>query len=713
MSVSCQTIFSTFSNRSFYLCTAFQKRVKMKRTVLLFSSLCLLLTLQAQQVTDSVTLGEVVVESARVTKTVDGLRYYPSEALREHSSDAWQLLRSLALPALTVDAVNHTVAGPPLQGSVQIRINDVVASHEDLLALNPADIEHVDYTDHPGVRHGQDVGYVINITARRPTQGYEVGTEATVSSMRWMADGSLYGKVNRGASEWQLSTAASLQEFRHLSQTEEAVYHFSDGTTANVLRSDTPDSRRQRSQNQQLALRYSYVLPQRLTLQASLRAAFEQMPRSEASVLTEGLPSSPAFTAPTTHRSHSVTPALDLYASVRLSPRQTLQANVVGTLIRSHYNYAYEGQNPFAYATCGTTHTLQGEAVYEHRLKPFTLSVGLNFLQKRAENAYTADAATDESIRQSDQRLFAQLRGTLGRLGYKAGLDLYHQYVRIATAEQSRWTVGPRLSLSLPVGEWRMAYDGFCHTRQPRLEYRTGVAVRQNELDVNVGNPDLHSEQFWQHRLSLSHQSPRLFTETSAALRDIINPYMTRTEQQGDHFVTWRENQRRIRMFWATEYVQWQAIPDRLQLASNVGLYRMLNDGNDYFHALTFFNCSFDATLMLGHFSFVAHYDNGWHFVENEYEGRQAGTFYVGGNATLGNVSLGLYWQHPLCHSVRTDENFGLNRYVQRHLVQTSTETASLLNLTITWRLSHGRRYADVQRSINLSDTDSGIVRQK
>ena len=674
--------------------------------------LCLLGYMKAQEVSDSVALGEVVVEGARVTNTVDGLRYYPTQTLKEHSSDTWQLLQCLSMPVLTVDVMNHTVSGPPLQGDVQILVNDVLASREDLMALSPCDIERVEYIDHPGVRYGQDVGYVINIVTRRATQGYEVGAETGVSTMRWMADGSLFGKVNRGASEWQVSTSAEVKTFRHLNQAEESHYHFADGTTADVIRNDLPDSRRQRHQNQQLALRYSFVQPERLTLQASLSLAAAQMPQAESAVSVCDTKSSQSFTALTSHRSRSVTPTLDLYASVRLAPRQTLIATLVGTLIRSHYTYDYQGVHPFSYTSEGRTQTLQGEMLYENKLKPFVLTTGLDFLQKHVANAYTGDAAADENMRQSTQRLFAEAKGTFGTLNYKAGLDLYRQYFHLGQASQTDWSVGPRLSLSLPLGTFRLNYDGFCRQQHPRLEYRTAVTVRENEWDVNKGNPSLRSEQYWQHRLTLSYQSPRLYAQTSTAFRDIIHPYMTRTERQGTDFVTWRENQRRIRMLWAMQYLQWQVIPQRLQLSANMGVYRMLNNGNDYFHALTVVAASADATAFLGRFTLFAHYDSGWHFMENETEGRQPGAFYVGGNCQLGDFTLGLYWQHPLRSKVTTDESWTHNRYVQRHFVQTSRDTASLLNLTLTWRLSHGRQYHDISRTLRLKDDDTGMVQQ-
>ena len=686
----------------------------MKRTIFLFVGLCLLGNTKAQEVSDSVTLSEVTIEGARVMNTVDGLRYYPTQTLKEHSSDTWQLLQGLALPALTVDVMRHSVTGPPLQGDVQIRVNDVVASREDLMALNPRDIERVEYTDHPGVRYGQDVGYVVNIITRRRTQGYEVGAEAGVSTMRWMADGSLFGKVNHGASEWQVSASTEVKEFRHLSQSEEAHYHYADGTTADVMRFDIPDSRRQRHQSQQLALRYSFVLPERLTLQAALSMAAAQMPQAEAHVQTDIVASSPSFTAVTCQRSHSLTPTLDLYASVHIAPRQTLTANIVGTLIRSHYAYDYQSVLPYFYESKGRTQSLQGEVMYEYKLKPLILTAGLNFLQKHVENGYTGDAVADEDMRQSSQRLFAELKGKVGILSYKGGLDFYRQYFHLGQSLHTDCAVGPRLSLSLPLGDGlKLTYDGFGREQAPRLEYRTCVEVRENEWIVNRGNPNLRSEQYWQHRLAFSYQSPRLYTQTSTAFRDIIHPYMTHTGRQGTDFVTWRENQRRIRMLWAVQYLQWQAIPQRLQLSVNTGVYRMLNYGNDYFHALTFVGASADATAFLGRFTLFAHYDSGWHFMENEVEGRQPGAFYVGGNCTLGDYTIGLYWQNPLRSRVTTDESWTHNRYAQRHFVQTSRDTASLLNLTFTWRFSHGRQFTSPERKIRLSDDDSGLVQQK
>lgn len=702
----------------------------MKRTTLFLFACCAVLTSKAQHVTDSVALDVVTVEAARVTNTPDGQRYYPTQTQLEHSATTYHLLQQLALPSLTVDPVLHSVTPPPMQGAVQIRINDVVASADDLLALNPRDIERVDYTDHPSVRYGEGVGYVINVVARRPTHGYETGGDAGVSSRKWIADVMAYGKWNVGLSEWQLTASADVKDFSRSQRTEQARYRYADGTTLDVQRDDLPDSRRQRNQNQQLALRYSFVRPQQLTLQAALSGDWEQGRASQQATLSSSLSLNSPAGSPSTASSYSpasnaitasFNPTLDLYAALRLSPRQQLIVNLVGSAMRSHYDYAYHSFSPFGYAATGRTHSLQGEALYVNKLKPFTLSVGLNFQQKYVENDYSGDAAVLNAIRQSDERLFAQLKGTLGQtFSYRFGLDLRRQYYRQGSERQDELTLAPKLTLQQSLGDFRLTYDGSMQSRPPRLEHRSAVLIRDNEWEATVGNPQLRNEQWWEHSLSLTRQSPRLFLQTSVHYRDIIHARLTQTVQHDDGFLTTRRNQRRLRMFYATQYAQWWAVPERLQLSGNVGLYRFLNHGNDYVHALSFWAVSLDASAYLGRFTLSAHYDNGWRFVEGEQQSHNAGGFYLGASCQLplpgagqgSGLTVVLYWQQPLQRSVRLYDTTFLNRDVWKHTVLHSRDTANLLNLSVSWRFGAGRTSKSVQREVQLRDNDSGVVRQ-
>lgn len=52
-----------------------------------------------------------------------------------------------------------------------------------------------------------------------------------------------------------------------------------------------------------------------------------------------------------------------------------------------------------------------------------------------------------------------------------------------------------------------------------------------------------------------------------------------------------------------------------------------------------------------------------------------------------------------------------LNRNLQKHTALYSGDACNLVNLTVTWRLTRGRKFRDVDRSIQLKDKDTGIIR--
>ena len=132
------------------------------------------LNASAQEVKDGQTLQEVVVQGAKVIQRVDGQTIYPSRQQLESSTNGYSLLSKLTLPHLRVDPVMHTITALSNTGSVQVRINDIAASKDDLLALDMKAVKHIDYIDNPGVRYGKGEAYVVNIIVKRPVSGYDI-----------------------------------------------------------------------------------------------------------------------------------------------------------------------------------------------------------------------------------------------------------------------------------------------------------------------------------------------------------------------------------------------------------------------------------------------------------------------------------------------------------------------------------------------------------
>jgi len=92
----------------------------------------------------SVTLDEVTVKGARTIQKVDGQWIYPTKQQIESSANAYSLLAKLTLPHIRVDEAQNAITALTNLGTVQVRINDIVATREDLQTLDLLGIEHIE-----------------------------------------------------------------------------------------------------------------------------------------------------------------------------------------------------------------------------------------------------------------------------------------------------------------------------------------------------------------------------------------------------------------------------------------------------------------------------------------------------------------------------------------------------------------------------------------
>ena len=149
-------------------------------------------------VKDSVALDEVVVRTSRVKNKDNALRLFPTKEQKANSTNAYGLLARLALPNVSVNEVMRSISVPATLGKLQVRINDIIATTSDLIALDMDNVKYVDYIQNAGARYGDDVDFVINIVVERTQSGYYVGAEAmqSVTSMRNNED--VFTKFNKG-----------------------------------------------------------------------------------------------------------------------------------------------------------------------------------------------------------------------------------------------------------------------------------------------------------------------------------------------------------------------------------------------------------------------------------------------------------------------------------------------------------------------------------
>ena len=236
------------------------------------------------------TLGEVEIKAARIVQKTDGWQLYPSERQKESARSGYSVLQQLSLPNIRIDEVSHSISAIDNKGSVQVRINGIIVDKSEMLSLDPKSIRKIDFIDNPGVRYGDGIAYVIDITTRRADNGYTLGTSFTQALTAKNGDYSAYGKWNSGKSEFSLNYSFGYQDLKGSRMKETANYHLNDGTIHTIQRNDIAS--RDQSFHNLVKLTYNLADSTHYVFQASLSAPNRNRAKAEAPCSTSIISSS-------------------------------------------------------------------------------------------------------------------------------------------------------------------------------------------------------------------------------------------------------------------------------------------------------------------------------------------------------------------------------------------------------------------------------------
>lgn len=671
----------------------------------------LLLTLPAlaQEVEPTVELGEVEVKADRIIKKTDGMLLYPSEQQKTSSRSGYSLLQQLTLPNIRVDEVGHTISAIDQRGSVQIRINGIIVDKAEMLSLDPKSIRTIHFIDNPGVRYGDGIAYVIEITTRRADNGYTLGTSFTQALTTLQGDYTVYGKWNTGKSELSLNYSIGYQNYSDLRTEETAHYHLNDGSVYTIQRNDLAS--RNQSLNNQLKLTYNLADSTRYVFQASLSGDFSHVPNNfNQKQIVDG---KQTYTALEQQQSRSGSPVLDLYYFQQFTPRQSLTLNAVGTYIGTRSSDSYDEGSPYRYDVDGRTYSLLSEAIYENRLKPFTLSAGLNYSQKYTNNEYTGDVLAATPIHNNRVYLFSEIKGLWGNLRYSAGIGGSYLHYRQQAHSYDYWSFCPKAALSYNFTHaLQLSYNFQMSERTSRVAMISDASIRNNRMEWTVGSPDLKPNREMYHLLRLTYTNNRLQASLEGFYKQCLRPNMAVYERTADdRFIYTQRNQKEIDALNAMAYASYWLMPEKLSVTAYGGLFRCFNFGQDYTHCYTSYFVTGAVNAYLGNLSLHAYADNGSRFLEGETKGYSGGDITLKAAYSYKDWQFALIWQEPFQHKYKLFESEILNRNLQKHTALYSGDACNLVNLTVTWRLTRGRKFRDVERSIQLKDKDTGIIR--
>ena len=680
----------------------------MKRLITLSIILSSACCVYAQDVEKNITLGEVTVKAAKVVNKSDGMIIYPTDAQKQASNNGYSILEKLTLANLRIDNINHTVTAIDNRGGVQLRVNGIVAGKQEMLALNPKDIAKINFINNPGVRYGDGIAYVIDIVTRRAESGYTVGTDLTTALTTLQGDGMVYGKWNKGKSEWSLSYDVSGYKSKGSKSSQLAEYTLTDGSIYTVERNDVESLRKSIAHDAKLT--YNWADTTATVFQASLSGAFNDAPDDYN--IKEIADGARRYRATSRDADKSYSPVLDIYFFRQITPRQSVTANAVGTYISTQTCNYYDEGNPYRYDVDGKTASLLTEIIYENRMKPFTLSTGLNNSYKHINNDYSGDASSLTKTSNNRLYAFAEIKGTMRKLRYTLGAGASYIHYTQNGHRYNFWTFHPKASLTYDINNsMQLSYTCQMQDKVSRIAMTSDVAVRTNSMEWTAGNPDLKPSHDMDHRLQFSYNTNRLQTFVEGYYKQCLKPNMAHYERTADNqFIYTQKNQKEIDVLNVMAYAGYWILPEKLQVAANGGVYRCFNFGNDYTHCYTswFYACS--ITAYLGNFTLQGYADNGNRFLEGESKGYNAAYSVLKASYTWRNWQFSLSWANPLNNNYKAYENELLNRNLYKHTVGYSKGNGNQVSLNVFWRLSRGSKHNSAEKRISLSDADNGIL---
>ena len=158
-------------------------------------------------------------------------------------------------------------------------------------------------------------------------------------------------------------------------------------------------------------------------------------------------------------------------------------------------------------------------------------------------------------------------------------------------------------------------------------------------------------------------------------------------------------------------YVSYWILPEKLQASVYGGMQRCFNYGNDYSHFYTSWFYVGSVTAYLGNFTLHGYIDNGNRFLEGEKRGYNGAYSTIQASYQYKDWQFSLLWTNPFIKKYKSIEDEILNRDLHKLTTVYDRASGNQVSISVSWRMSRGKKYVSVDKTINLKDTDDGIMK--
>lgn len=708
-----------------------QKQALMKVSFVGYKTICKLVSIarigNVRMQANSYLLKGVTVEAARVVEKVDRQIIFPTKEQVKTASNGYDLLDNLSLPTIIVNRAERKVLSLK-GGDVQIRINDVKASMQDVLALQPDEVTKVEFINVPGLKYGDsNLDAVINYQVRRRYAGYVSGVSTMQGTKAGFNNSDGYFKYNVKKSEFSINYSFSYRSVEERSYESLGTYHLPTGETLhrNYLGYDSPFL--YTTNNVQLG--YNLSEPDKYTLNVRLNFYNHNSPVRGMNQLYQESGKANQYLQNNRKMLEQI-PSLDIYYSLNMPHDQNLALNLVGTYIGTDYQYRMReytfNKSPdesvknapltdYSYDATGRKRSLIGEGTYSKNWKQMALSVGGQYNISHTDNIYVGSSNADTELKYSNLYLFTQLQGQQKWFSYQVGVGATRSSIHQGENGYSKWLFRPQVTLQAKAND-RLSFKWSSKITSdiPSLSDLSELRQYSNSFEARDGNSGLKPFTGYNNTLSASWNIPLMsvYLEGNWTYYDkpIATSILPEKREDGSYlFVSKPENQKNHDYKHLLLTPEVHLIKDHLDLNLMCEYQDIKTKGLDYSHEFNYFSYGAEIRYMTGNWNI----GYGAYKVEKSFWGEKTNggeptsnlaVTYSYKNWQFGVLGLFVFYPHGCVYK---DELF--NKYVQQKNKVRLADQGNMLVFTASFNFSHGRRYHTGSRKLNNSDRDNGI----
>lgn len=665
-------------------------------------------------------LDEVIVKGRSIIQKMDRMVILPTQAAKKNAYNPYDLMFNMAIPHLQVSPLSKNLSANG--GSVQTRINGIIASQAEVAALLPNEIVRIEMIENPGERYGDNsLGAVIDIIVRRRDKGGLINMQTTNSLHVLFGENFITAKYNQGKSQWGVNYTYIYRGVKKNKTDKSEVYNLDDNT---IHREQVGLYDRSKWSDQNVDLSYNLTDPSKFIFNVVFRNNIRNAPhQDESNKLFDATNANQYILSKTRASSDTYIPALDLYFQRILPKDQTLTLNLTGTLIRTntarHYYEQTVESTPLADIETdvnGNKQSIIGEGIYDKRFKKVMLSAGIRHYQMYAKNEYKGSEPVISEMDQMRSSAFIELQGNIKKVNYGVSAGLTRSYFKESGLAHTYYLFTPTVRFGFaPHKNGYINYRFNTDPQIPSLSSLTNVEQAIDTIQIVRGNPALKTYNVYNNNLNYSYSKDKFVFMMNMNHSYRKNCIMEDLFVENNHLIIMENNQRSYQLLEIAPTLMFRSLDigklkNFLTIGIEGGFTRYWSNGNNYTH--TYSNFFYNAQFMLSYkeFAFLGQFSKNKNILFGETIRKGENQTALMATWTHKRLQLGVGMLFPFTNNYKTGKE-RVSKVAPYTSWTYTKEAGQMVAIRLNYNFEFGHSYKSAKRRINNSDKDAGILK--